>query len=174
MMVPVLETERLILRGHTIDDHAACSALWGHPEVTRHIGGRPSTPEEVWSRILRYVGHWQMLGFGYFAVVERESGKLIGEVGLADFRRDIVPKLDVPEAGWVFHPDWHGKGLAREAVSALLDWADKREMGRLVCLIDPGNAASIGLAQRLGFTETARADYHGNQSLVLHRDATGA
>lgn len=173
-MVPVLKTERLLLRGHEQADHASCLALWGHPDVSRYIGGRPSTSEDVWSRILRYAGHWQMLGFGYFAVIEQESGALIGEVGLADFRRDIEPRLDVPEAGWVFHPDWHGKGFAHEAVSALLKWADARDMGRMACLIDPDNAASLALAGRLRFGETARVQYHGTQTVVLHRAAQGA
>lgn len=143
--------------------------LWGHPEVTRYIGGRPSTPEDTWSRILRYAGHWQMLSFGYFAVVERARGQLIGEVGLADFRRDIDPKLDAPEAGWVFHPNWHGKGLAREAVSALLDWADGRGMARTVCLISPENKASLTLARRIGFREVGRVSYHGSPAILSQR-----
>jgi Acetyltransferases, including N-acetylases of ribosomal proteins len=169
-MVPRLETERLVLRGHRAADHAACCALWGQETVTRFIGGRPSTGEEVWSRILRYAGHWEMLGFGYFAVTERGSDRVIGEVGLADFRRDISPPLDAPEAGWVFHPDWHGKGLAREAVAALLDWAAGRGMARTLCLIDPDNEASLGLALRLGFRETQRIDYYGKPSLLLRRE----
>lgn len=170
-MVPVLKTERLLLRGHEQADHASCLALWGHPEVTRYIGGRPSTSEEVWSRMLRYAGHRQMLGFGYFVVIEQESGALIGEVGLADFRRDLEPRLDVPEAGWVFHPNWHGRGFAHEAVSALLEWGDGRDMGRMACLIDPDNAASLALAGRLGFNERLRTTYHGASCIMLDRPA---
>jgi len=169
MSVPVITTERLVLRPHRASDHEACGALWGHPDVTRYIGGRAHTPEEVWSRILRYAGLWQTLGYGYFAVTERGSEQVIGEVGLADFRRDIIPALDVPEAGWVFHPDWHGRGLAREAVSALLDWASGRGMARTLCLIDPDNGASLGLAGRLGFKQVDSVRYHGAQSIVLRR-----
>jgi hypothetical protein len=96
-MPPILATDRLILRAHTAADFAGCCALWVDPEVTRFIGGRPSTPEEVWSRILRYVGHWQLLGYGYFVATDRQTGAVMGEFGLADFHRDITPALgDTP------------------------------------------------------------------------------
>ena len=64
VLVPELETPRLSLRGHRVEDLEDCAAMWGDPQVTRHIGGRPSTKEEVWSRLVRYVGHWALLGFG--------------------------------------------------------------------------------------------------------------
>jgi RimJ/RimL family protein N-acetyltransferase len=85
--IPVVETERLVLRGHRRDDLADCVGMWGDPEVTRHIGGRPSTDEEVWARLLRYLGHWQVMGFGYWIVHERASGRFVGEVGFADSDR---------------------------------------------------------------------------------------
>jgi RimJ/RimL family protein N-acetyltransferase len=55
--VPTLRTERLILRAPTLDDFADSLAMWADPTVTRFIGGRPHTKEEVWSRLLRYIGH---------------------------------------------------------------------------------------------------------------------
>ena len=63
-MAPVLETPRLLLRPHTLDDFPATFAMWSDPEVVRFIGGRPFTREEAWARLLRYVGHWTMLGYG--------------------------------------------------------------------------------------------------------------
>jgi len=51
--VPPLETARLRLRGHRVEDFAACAAMWADPVVTRYIGGRPFTAEEVWTRLLR-------------------------------------------------------------------------------------------------------------------------
>ena len=62
--VPVLETERLRLRAHRADDHAACTAIWSDPEVTRYVGGRPFTAEEVWKRLLQYAGMWSGTGHG--------------------------------------------------------------------------------------------------------------
>jgi RimJ/RimL family protein N-acetyltransferase len=124
--VPVIETERLILRGHRADDFEALCAMWAHPDVVRFISGKPSTPEESWSRLLRYAGHWQLLGFGFWAVTLKGEDRLLGDVGLADWQRDMdLPLAGMPEAGWVFAPAAHGRGLAREAVTAALlrfDW----------------------------------------------------
>jgi RimJ/RimL family protein N-acetyltransferase len=74
VQVPVLETERLKLRGHRLDDFAPCAAMWADPLVTRHIGGIPLSAEESWTRLLRYVGHWALLGFGYWVVEEKATG----------------------------------------------------------------------------------------------------
>jgi RimJ/RimL family protein N-acetyltransferase len=60
--IPVLESERLRLRGHRPEDYGNSAALWGDPEVTRSIGGSPPTREEVWARLLRYAGHWAWMG----------------------------------------------------------------------------------------------------------------
>jgi len=64
----VIETARLRLRGHGLEDTERMAALWSDAEVTRYIGGRPQTAEESWSRLLRYAGHWRLLGFGYWVV----------------------------------------------------------------------------------------------------------
>ena len=159
--IPELRTDRLVLRAHVGDDLADCHAIWAHPDVARFTGGRPSTREQVWWRILRYGGLWRMLGYGYFAVVDRSSGRMIGDVGLADFRRDCTPALgEMPEAGWAFHPDVHGRGLASEALAVVLDWADKTGIGQICCIIDPGNAASVRLANKVRFNKTGSVLYH--------------
>src|SRR4029077_6257721 len=64
--VPVIETERLKMRGHRLADLNDCAAMWADPIVTRHIGGRPFSEEETWARFLRYAGHWSLMGFGYW------------------------------------------------------------------------------------------------------------
>jgi RimJ/RimL family protein N-acetyltransferase len=173
---PALDTDRLTLRAHTLADAEDSAALWADPLVTRHIGGRPSTAEEAWARVLRYAGLWPLLGFGYWVVRERTSGRFVGEVGLADFRRDLTPPLGgAPEAGWVLAPWAHGRGLATEAVRAALAWADARVGApRLVCLIAPENAASVRVAGKCGFREAARAAYKGADTLVFERPAPGA
>jgi RimJ/RimL family protein N-acetyltransferase len=161
--VPILETTRLVLRGHTASDFEAVLALWSDPIVTAHITRRASTPEEAWSRLLRYRGHWTLLNFGYWAVIDRATGGLIGEMGLADYHRDLDPPLgDVPELGWVLAPGHHGKGYATEALMAILDWASHHLPGpEICCIIDPDNLASIRLAGRLGFEHKARLNYRG-------------
>ena len=113
--VPVLETARLRLRGHRLEDFANCAALWGAPAVTRYIGGRPFTEEEAWARMLRYVGNWALLGFGYWVIEEKCSGSFLGEGGFAENQRDIQPSLKgMLESGWVFSPSAHGQGYAKK------------------------------------------------------------
>jgi RimJ/RimL family protein N-acetyltransferase len=170
---PILETPRLRLRAHRIDDYDACAAMWGHPDVARFIGGRPSTAEEAWSRLLRYAGLWALLGFGYWAVERRSDSRFVGDVGFADFRREISPSMEgLPEMGWALAPDLHGQGYASEAVSAALDWCDTR-FGASVCIIDPANAASIRVAQKTGFRELANALYRGELTIMYRRERAG-
>ena len=169
--LPALDTERLTLRGHTPADVADSAAMWGDPAVTRYIGGRPLSAEDTWACVLRYAGLWALLGYGYWVVRERATGRFVGEVGLADFRRAITPPLDgAPEAGWVLASWAHGRGFATEAVRAGLAWSDAHlGAARLVCLIAPENAASLRVAEKCGFGGATRATYKDAETLILVR-----
>jgi RimJ/RimL family protein N-acetyltransferase len=169
--VPVLETQRLRLRAHRAEDHAACTAIWSNAQVTRHIGGRPFTAEEVWKRLLQYVGLWTLLGYGYWAVEEKATGQYIGDIGFADFKRDMQPSLEgMLEFGWVLAPHAHGNGYASEAVTAVMAWADKHlPTLRSVCIIDPENLSSIRVAEKMGFTRWQETTYHGSPTIVFSR-----
>src|SRR3546814_5787301 len=96
----VLRTDRLILRPHILGDFEDSFDMWSDPTTTEFIGGHPSTREECWSRFLRYVGMWPILGFGYWAIMERDTQTFVGEIGCAEFKRDIVPPISLPESGW--------------------------------------------------------------------------
>lgn len=169
--VPALETGRLTLRGHQLSDFDECAEMWRDAEVTRYIGGRPFTEEEVWARLLRYIGHWSALGFGYWVVREKATGLWVGEVGFADYKREITPSLDGwPEIGWVLSPSAHGQGYATEAVRAALAWGDAHfESRRTVCLIDPDNRPSIRVAEKAGYREMVRTAYKGQPTIILER-----
>ena len=170
-LVPVLETERLLLRAHRIADFDASAAMWGDPVVTRYIGGKPSTREDVWSRLLRYAGHWPLLGYGYWAIEDKSFGRFIGEAGFADFKRDITPSLgDDPEIGWALTPAAHGKGYATEIVTTLVEWGDANlSSKRTVCLIHPDNSPSIYVAKKCGYKEFARTTYKGQPTVLFRR-----
>lgn len=159
--IPVVVTERLRLRGHRIEDFAACSDIWGDPEVVRYIMGKPLSPEDVWARILRYVGHWALLGYGFWAVEEKATGQMIGDLGMAEFKRDVIRGFDgVPELGWVLASRAQGKGYATEAVRAAVAWGQANlGTSRMVCLIHPDNVASIRVAEKCGFREIERIQY---------------
>lgn len=175
VVVPTIETERFLLRGHTLDDFDASLAMWSDPVVTRHVGGRPFTADEVWARLLRYHGHWALLGFGFWAIADRTSGAFLGEVGFADFKRPIEPSFgDTPEMGWSLAQAAHGKGAASEAVAAAAAWGDAHfAHDRTVCIIDPENAASIRVARKCGFVEVRRTALRGSPTIVFERMRSG-
>jgi RimJ/RimL family protein N-acetyltransferase len=102
---------------------------------------------------------------------ERASQRFVGEVGLADMRRDIVPALgDSPEIGWALARWAHGRGIATEAVRAVLEWnAACLRAPRTVCIVDPGNTASIRVAEKCGYRQFASTTYHGTPTLVFER-----
>jgi RimJ/RimL family protein N-acetyltransferase len=167
--VDVIETERLRLRGHTLEDASKVKALWSDSEVTRYIGGKPLTDEECWSRLLRYVGHWSLLGFGYWILEEKLTGDFVGEAGFSDYKRDLEPALGaVPEVGWVLISHKHGMGYATEAVRAVLDWG-REHFGRspVACLIHPDHQASIHVAEKCGFKRRQVGLYKGNPALIF-------
>jgi RimJ/RimL family protein N-acetyltransferase len=168
---PVLETERLRLRGHRVEDFDAFAAMWAEPKVTEFIGGRAYTNEESWLRLLRQVGHWPLMGYGYWVVEEKATGEFLGETGYAEFQREIEPSIvGVPEAGWVFCARAHGKGYAAEAIGAVMAWGDTHfGVPRTVCLIDPGNTASLRVAAKMGFVEERRTVFRGHETLLLGR-----
>ena len=167
---PVLITPRLRLRPHRPNDLEACAAMWGDEAVARFIGGRPSTRDETWSRILRYAGLWALLGYGYWAVERLSDGRFIGDVGFADFKREISPSMEgLPEMGWAFSADVHGQGMATEAVRAALSWLDDRADAS-VCIIAPENGASIRVAAKAGFKELAWTTFRGDPTVMYRRE----
>lgn len=169
--IPVLESERLILRAHTLADFDPSFVMWSNPVTTRFIGGQPSTREVAQSRVINYLVHWKLMSFGYWAIEEKNSGSFVGELGFADFRREIEPPiLGIPEVGWVLTPSKHGKGYATEATQAALAWADEHlGVPKTVCLIDPEHAASIRVAEKFGYKEYARSTFKGTPTIMFER-----
>lgn len=169
--VPSVETDRLWLRGHRLDDFGQCAAMWADPNVTQYIMDRPSTEEESWARLLRYVGHWALAGFGYWVIVEKQTGEFIGEAGFADYKRNIQPSLDgMPEIGWVLASRAHGKGFATEAVRTIAKWGDEHFQKPTRCIIAPENRASFRVAAKCGYREIIRTIYNGHEAVMFERE----
>jgi RimJ/RimL family protein N-acetyltransferase/ribosomal protein S18 acetylase RimI-like enzyme len=166
-----LETARLILDAHLAADHEAIASLWSDPLIVRHISGRPSTAQDSWMRLLRYGGLWPLLGYGYWAVRDRATGRYAGEVGFADFHRDCQPPIrGIPEAGWVIASWAQGRGFASEALGAALAWLDTVPgFTRSCCLIDPDNTVSIHLAQKHGYANCTTLRFNGADCLLFFR-----
>ena len=169
--VPTIATARLRLRAHRHDDHAASAAMWAEANVSRYIGGTPSSSQQSWLRVLQYAGHWSVMGFGYWVVEETASGRFVGEVGFADFKRDLDPSLrGVPEAGWALTSPMRGRGFATEAVRAAVAWSDEhRAWERTICIVDARNAPSTRVAIKSGYGEVGRLDRNGTPTVVYAR-----
>ena len=164
-------TERLILRLPERSDVPGSARMWADPDVVRHVTGRPSSRQESWFRLLRHAGHWRLLGHGYWVVQDRASGAFLGEVGFADWMREIEPSMEgEPEAGWVFRTEAQGRGLAREAVRAMLDWADTfLDAPSTLCIVAPEHVASVRLARDVGYVDLLETTYEGETTLMMRR-----
>ena len=173
---PVIETDRLIMRGPRISDFDHCAAMWADPDVVSYITGTPLPEEDAWNKFLRATGHWAMMGFGYWMIEEKATGRFIGEVGFADFKRAIDPSIKgIPEIGWVLVSAAQGKGFASEAVRAALTWGEAHFLPvRTVCLIDPDNAPSIRLAGKFGYEELTRTTYKDHPIIIFQRPQSRA
>ena len=125
MEVPHLETERLILRRHQIGDFDARVTTRADPNVTRYLRDKPFTEEETWTRFLRHFGHSTVLGFGYWAVEERANGRFAGEIGFADYKRDIEPSKGSRRSGGRLPRMRNGKSYATEGCGRLQRGATK-------------------------------------------------
>ncbi|HTW68217.1 MAG TPA: GNAT family N-acetyltransferase [Bryobacteraceae bacterium] len=171
MEIPALETERLKLRAHQLSDFTACAAMWADPAVTRYIGGRPQTTEESWTRLLRYAGHWALLGFGYWVLEEKATGNFIGELGFADYKRSVRDwPENAPEIGWVIATQFHGRGYATEGVRAAVAWGDEHfGAGQTACIIHPENLASVRVAEKCGYRQFRLSEYKERPALVFLR-----
>jgi RimJ/RimL family protein N-acetyltransferase len=142
---PVLETERLWLRGWQPSDSDPYAAMAADPEVMRYVGG-VLDPVESWRQMALFAGHWALRGYGLWALERKEDGALIGRAGL--WNPEGWPGLEI---GWMLARDAWGRGYATEAARAAMDWAwTVLGSERLISLIDPQNAASIRVAERLG------------------------
>jgi RimJ/RimL family protein N-acetyltransferase len=168
---PVLETARLVLRPFRADDVDAQAAMMDDAEVMRHLGGQPIAREDAWRKLLCGAGLWSLFGYGYWAIERRSDGALIGQVGFADFKRDVEPSVEgLPEAGWLLGRDAFGQGYATEAVQAALGWADEvLQAPETVAIINSDNAPSIRVAEKCGFATPEQATYKGEPILLFRR-----
>jgi len=140
-----LDTPRLQLRPWTLADAAPFARFYADATQARFVGGQKDE-EMAWRHLALLVGHWQLKGYGYWAVEERASGLLAGCVGL--WQSPAWPEM---ELGYWIMPEHQGQGFAVEAGRASIDFARTvLQAPSLVSYIDPANQASIRVASALG------------------------
>ncbi|MFD2781148.1 GNAT family N-acetyltransferase [Novosphingobium pokkalii] len=112
-----IATDRLSLQAPDLSDFPDMVALWSDPDVVRYIGGRVFSDEEIWQRLLRYRGHWALLGYGYWTIRERGTGAYVGEIGFADWHRSGLPELGEPGGRLGASPFHARQGLCQRGAS---------------------------------------------------------
>ncbi|MFQ5783448.1 MAG: GNAT family N-acetyltransferase [Alphaproteobacteria bacterium] len=170
---PTLATERLTLRAFEpgdIDDLAPLFADAGAMWDVLSIPGMPRDPREAAAqRIGDAISGWETYDAGFWAVVSRTSelaspGRLLGYCGFVNPAKGEIGAgaEETFEVGWAIFPAFRRRGLAAEAMTAVLDHAFRR-MGctRLIGITDPANRASRALMERLGFVFEADVHAYG-------------
>jgi RimJ/RimL family protein N-acetyltransferase len=157
--VTSLETPRLRLRPFRAGDLEPYAAMCADPEVMRYVGDRGVlSRDDAWRQMAMLAGHWQLRGFGMWAVEERGTGGFVGRVGL-----HYPEGWPDREIAWALARPYWGRGYALEAARAALAEAFGR-LGwpRVISLIDPANARSVRLAERLGERLAGTATVRGH------------
>jgi ribosomal-protein-alanine N-acetyltransferase len=168
----VLETGRLWLRRQTLSDLEALAPIYADREVMRYIGdGATRTRATVYQKLLERIEAEQERGYGMWAVVDRASGRLIGECGLSDW--DILGRREV-ELGYILARAFWGEGLATEATRAVRDHAFAAlGLEKLIAVIKRSNAASVRVARKIGMSVDQEAEVlaAGVETYAISRSA---
>ncbi|UWQ18740.1 GNAT family N-acetyltransferase [Jannaschia sp. M317] len=147
--VPILTTDRVVLRAPTRADFAPFAAVLASDRAV-HMGG-PYDRAGAWALFGNGLASWMLDGFGAWTLADRRDDRWLGELAIAQ-----PPHFPEPELGWSLAPEAEGRGLAAEAATAALAWARDR-LPALVSYVSPGNHRSAALARRLGAQHDAAA-----------------
>ncbi|HYE14769.1 MAG TPA: GNAT family N-acetyltransferase [Pyrinomonadaceae bacterium] len=161
-----LETERLRLRMWRLEDYEWYARTHADEEVMRYLApnGKPMTRHEAWRSLAFIVGHWQLLGYGHWAVEEKSSGMLVGRVGFLN--PEGWPGF---ELGWTLAREHWGRGFATEAARRAMDYAfDDLGRDHVISLIQPANQNSIRVAERLGEKPEGRTKLFGDLEVLIY------
>lgn len=147
-MVPVLETDRLLLKPRSLDDFSACLAMDRDPAVTHHVAGPWDDPDAhrafLRDRMTTDFGP----GLGYWSLFPKASAEtFIGWILLIPCA-GIGPEIEI---GWRLVQSAWGKGYASEAAHAVVRHAfETAGLQRIIADIRPDNVASIRVAEKAG------------------------
>ncbi|WP_170298898.1 GNAT family N-acetyltransferase [Massilia eburnea] len=153
--VPRLQTERLTLREYRRDDFDLFADHLANPESSAHLG--PADRQTAWRIFSSHAGLWLLQGAGWWALEEKQTGQLVGNVG-AFFREQST----VMELGWnTYRASW-GRGIASEAAAAVLNYAfDVRREPKVRAFIPPRNESSRRVAERVGMSYEMETELYG-------------
>jgi RimJ/RimL family protein N-acetyltransferase len=164
-----METSRLRLRQLTLDDVEALSAIQADPQHMRFYP-HPFSMEESRAWIEKNLVRYERLGYGLWAVDDKETGEFLGNVGPTLQQVDGVGEV---ELGWSITPSRARQGIASEAAAACRqDCFTRLDMPYVIALVRPENTPSRGVAERIGMTVWKEA-LHANMPHLVYRVQRG-
>jgi RimJ/RimL family protein N-acetyltransferase len=163
----ILETERLRLRHFVETDLNAYAPICADAETMRYIGlGTPLSRADAWRSMAMLLGHWQLRGYGMWAVEDKATGAFLGRIGL--HYPEAWPVLEV---GWLLDRAHWGRGLATEGGRAAMQYGFERlNLPRISSVIHPLNNASIRVAEKLGMRRERTTQVLGIDVVIYSRD----
>jgi RimJ/RimL family protein N-acetyltransferase len=166
-----IATERLLIRPMEAGDEDGFHPIWSHPLVLEMIGYDGPWPRRATrDRLAQKIAHQERHGFAAWALCELATGRLVGECGLQHLEGG--PQIEI---GWRVDPALHGRGYASEAAARVLEVGfDVLGLERIVAVIDPVNAPSRRVAEKLGMTVTGRGRHYGADLLVYAAGGSGS
>ena len=166
--IPVLATERLILREPRISDFEAAAAFAASDRM--HFIGGPMDRGDAWRRFAAGAGHWALKGFGMWTVEEKVTAAVVGRIGF--HAPEGWPEI---ELGWHVYDGFEGKGYAYEAAMAARDHAYKvMNLPPMISQIAPDNTRSRRLAERMGATIEREGEVLGTPCLIYRHPQVSA
>lgn len=159
-MIPVLESERLTLRGWRKEDFSAFAAFLSDEARTRYTGG-PRSEADAWTAFAAAAGEWMLNGYGLFALERKDDGAVVGYAGLWH-----PPYVEEPELAWALYAGFEGHGFATEAARRVQRWA-AGDLGLppLMSFVHPENLPSQAVIKRLGATPLPPTTLRGEPRL---------
>lgn len=163
MDFPLL-TDRLLLRPFEAEDAPAAHRIYSDPEVMRWVGTGPvKRPEQTVAMLAGYIAHQRRYGFSFWAVIEQDSGELIGDAGLYTRQEQV-------ELGYTFAQAYWGQGYGTEAAAICVqEGFGALDLPQLEALVRPENTASAAVARKLGFEDCGREFVHGAPHILFRR-----
>ena len=160
MSIPCVETQRLQLRGLALEDTDDLYTLWNNPEVSKYFPNTSPPKIETVQNIIKYqFTMWERYGYGWWAVILRDSSELLGWCGL-----QYLPETDETEVGYLLGQVYWAKGYATEAAQASIKYGfETLRLKEIIGVVHPQNQPSIHVIEKLGMTFVDRTYYFGMQ-----------
>ncbi len=155
----IAETDRLILRTIEENDAAEQDRVLNTPTVMAHLGGVKEI-HEIEAKHARAMALYAKEGFSFLFMIEKATGEMVGHCGIKRVDNPLAANVGDHEVGWLVREDRWRRGLAEEAMRAVLDWAFTRvDAPHVVALTSETNVGSWKLMEKLGMVRRKDLDF---------------